>query len=207
MARRNHDLLVRDNDFRTWDELSRQERRTGITVLATIGIVAVAAVWFLVGGETSVEAETGAAPPPTLDVAAELDAWYGSTAAARAEVAAAAAGVRTAVAANDGRALQPACAVLGTAARDAAGVAEAPVDGARKAWTDGVAAYRGAAEACGHLFDGTQEPVGTLLARTTTALGTADGRWARLAADLGQPAPTVPAQAVPAPSVPAASAG
>lgn len=193
MARPNFDLRSRNRDVRTWDELSQQERRTGLTVLAAIGAVAVLAVWFLVGDEASVGAEAGAAAPPTVDVQAELAGWYESTATARADVAAAVSDVRAFIQANDGLALEPACVALGTAVEMAAGAAAAPAEAANKAWSDGTAAYGTAARACGNLFDGTAEPVPTLLTRTTTALDTADGLWTALASDLGKPAAAVPA--------------
>ncbi|OAA24223.1 hypothetical protein UG55_103170 [Frankia sp. EI5c] len=183
---------ARGGGVRTWDEFTREERRTGLTVLAAIGIVAVVAVWLLIGNETSVSARAGAAAPPTVDVGAELNAWYDSTAAVRTEVARVVSDVRTHIAADDGTSLRPACVALDTAALSAAGVAAAPVETARKAWSDGAAAYTSAAKACGNLFDGTAEPVATLLARTTTALDTADGLWTRLGSDLRQPAQTAP---------------
>ncbi|EFC84873.1 hypothetical protein [Parafrankia sp. EUN1f] len=198
MARRSYDLhasgigyRTRGSDFRTWDQLSRQERRTGLTMLAAIGVVAVVAVWLLVGDETSVGAETGAAAPPTVDVSAELDAWYESTATERADVVKAATDVRTYISAKDGLSLQPACVTLGEAAQRAAAVTAAPDQAAHQAWSDGAAGYTSAAAVCGNLFDGTKESVASLLGRTTAALDTADGTWTRLAADLGQPAQTV----------------
>ncbi|MCK9925993.1 hypothetical protein MXD62_02245 [Frankia sp. Mgl5] len=184
MARRN-------NDHRTWDELSRPEQRTGLALLAAVGLVAVIGVWFLIGGDGA-DAETGAAAPPTIDLEAELADWYQSTSAVRTDVARAATDVRTHIGANDGISLRPACEVLDRAARDAAEIPAAPLESAARTWSDGAAAYAGAARACGNLFDGTPVPPPTLLTRTTSALDTADGLWARLASDLGEPALVVP---------------
>jgi hypothetical protein len=184
----------RRKDFRTWDELSMSERRRGLTILAGAGVVAVGVVLLVYGG-TSGDSTPAGAPPPAIsaDAAArapaspaatgpDLDAWYAAIAGFRTDIGQAEAAVRTAIADNNGVALQPACALLGTRASAADGASVSPPAGdAGQAWTAGLSAYRQAAQSCGQLFDGTQIPVPTLLSQTSTSLDAADTAWRRLA--------------------------
>jgi hypothetical protein len=175
-------------------------------MLGVIGVAVVILVYVVLGdaGGTG-DAEAGAPAPsvagaPAIpvagrpatsvtDVEATADAglgdWYAATANIRTQVTSAAAEVRRWIAANDGRALQPACALLATRVASAGAAASAPIASARQAWSDGVGSYAQAARWCGQLFDGTRIAPPTLLARTTAALNGADGRFAALAASVG----------------------
>jgi hypothetical protein len=192
----------RRNDYPTWDELSPVERRRGLAILGVIGVATVILMYVVLGDAGSTGgAEAGAPAPPAAgppatsaaDGEATADAgpgdWYAATANIRTQVTSAAAEVRRWVAANDGRALQPACALLATRAASAGAVPAAPVATARQAWSDGVGSYARAARWCGQLFDGTRMAPPTLLARTTAALNGADRRFAALAASVGQRTP------------------
>jgi hypothetical protein len=181
----------RRNDYRNWEELSRQERRRGLAILGVAGAGAVTAVYLIVGGGGT-QAEAGAVVPPTIDVRAQLATWYTTTAGLRDEIVASVNTVRTDIQASDGTALRPACGHLGQAVDRIAALGVPPVATASQTWTDGAAAYAQAVTACGHLFDGTPLPPPVLLQRTTDALNTADGHWTRLAAQIGAPAQIVP---------------
>ncbi|WP_163552050.1 hypothetical protein [Candidatus Frankia alpina] len=182
----------RRNDYRSWEELSRQERRRGLAILGVAGAGAVAAV-YLVVGSGGTQAEAGAAVPPTVDVSSQLATWYAGTAGIRGEITTSVSAVRTDIQAADGAALKPACAQLGQAVDRITGLGVPPVAAAGRTWTDGAAAYAQAVTACGNLFDGTAQPPPVLLQRTTDALNTADGHWTRLAAQIGAPAQIIDA--------------
>ncbi|WP_261565042.1 hypothetical protein [Frankia gtarii] len=184
----------RRNDYRSWEELSGQERRRGLAILGVAGAGAVVAVYLVVGGGGGTQAEAGAAVPPTIDVNSQLATWYGGTAGIRDEITTSVSAVRTDIQASDGTALKPACVQLGQAVDRIAGLGVPPAAAAAgRTWTDGAAAYAQAVTACGNLFDGTAQPPPVLLQRMTDALNTADGHWTRLAAQIGAPAQIVDA--------------
>ncbi|MBX6391484.1 MAG: hypothetical protein IRZ08_21255, partial [Frankia sp.] len=72
-------MARRRGEYRTWDELSPQERRLGLAILGGIGVIAVAAVVLAFGGIGKVGGVSGggeplgAAAPPVVSVAAESD--------------------------------------------------------------------------------------------------------------------------------------
>jgi hypothetical protein len=186
------DLLSRRrSDYRTWEELTKQERRRGLAVLGAVGACVVTAMVLVVGGGGS-DAETGAAAPPTIDVSARLTAWYASTAQVRAEIVTAVDEVRGDIQTLDGTALKPACAQLGEVVAKIGPLGVPPVESASRTWTDGATAYSAAVTSCGNLFDGTAVAPPVLLKRTTDALNTADGHWTRLASDVGATAQIIP---------------
>ncbi|MCK9897061.1 hypothetical protein [Frankia sp. AgB32] len=184
----------RRRDHRSWEELSGEERRRGLAILAGAGIVAVVAVYLLVGSGPGTQAEAGASPPPTVDVNARLATWYSGTAQVRGQIVTAVGAVRSDIQAVNGMALQPACAQLGQLVDQIAPLGQPPAPAAAQAWSAGASAYGQAVTTCGNLFDGTAQQPAVLLARTTDALNSADGHWARLAAQIGAPAQIVPAR-------------
>jgi hypothetical protein len=196
----------RRRDHRTWDELSVDERRRGLVILAGMGVVTVGVVFWVFGG-TGGATEAGApapAAPAVVKVVAASDAevgeWLAESDGARRDIVAVSADVRSAIAANNGMALQPACALLSTRVAGAAGVASPPAGATAAAWSAGLDAYGQAARWCAQLFDGTPVPASTLLGHTGTALDTADGNWTKLAA-------AAPATLTPSPSTAVAAAG
>ncbi len=184
----------RRKDHRSWDELSGEERRRGLAILGGAGIIAVVAVYLLVGSGTGTQAEAGAPPPPTVDVSARLTTWYSGTAQLRGQVVTAVSTVRADIQAMNGMALRPACVRLGQLVDQIAPLGQPPDASAAQAWNAGASAYGQAVTTCGNLFDGTAEQPAVLLTRTTDALNTADGHWARLAARIGAPAQIVPSR-------------
>ncbi|WP_251732711.1 hypothetical protein [Frankia sp. R82] len=205
MRRRRH-------QYRTWEELSGPERRRGLAILAVAGVGAVIAVYLVVGGEGTRATAGAPIPPRTAPAAAgtgpgqaapvasaqvdqgQVAAWYAGTAQLRGEIVTAVGTVRADIQAANGLALRPACQQLAEIVGRIPG-AGAPVGTgtAGQTWNAGAAAYAAAVATCGNLFDGTPLPPAVLLARTTEKLNTADGHWARLAAQIGAPAQIVPA--------------
>jgi hypothetical protein len=165
-----------------------------VAILALAGAGAVTAVYLLVGGGPGAQAEAGASPPPTVDVKAQLASWYSGTADLRNQIVTAVGAVRADIQASNGMALRPACVHLGQVVGQIGAQGQPPVPTAVQAWSAGTTAYGEAVTACGNLFDGTALPPPVLLRRTTEALNTADGHWARLAAQIGAPAQIVPAR-------------
>ncbi|MCK9923239.1 hypothetical protein MXD61_15395 [Frankia sp. AgPm24] len=213
--------MRRRHQYRTWEELSGPERRRGLAILAVVGVAAVTTVYLVVGGGDP-QAAAGAPSPPRVALAlagagsgatasqsqaaaqppqprsptdqGQLDAWYAGTAQLRGEVVTAVGVVRADIQAANGLELRPACQRLGMIIDGVPGAGAPPVTStAGQTWNAGAAAYAQAVSTCGNLFDGTPLPPTVLLARTTEALNTADGHWARLAAQIGAPAQIIPA--------------
>jgi hypothetical protein len=182
----------RRSDYRTWEELTREERRRGLAVLSVAGVAAVVVVFLVVGSGGGSGGGAGAAAPPTTDVKARLTSWYATTAQVRSEVVRAVNAVRADIQAADGMSLKPACADLGRAVDRIGPLGLPPVESVSRNWTEGAGAYAQAVTACGNLFDGTPVPPPVLLQRTTDALNAGDGRWTMIVAQIGAPAQIVP---------------
>ncbi|WP_261568088.1 hypothetical protein [Frankia gtarii] len=180
--------------------------------LAILGAIALviggAAAALTGGGQQAAGLRTGAAhtstpasaPAPTVAVpavpvstandAAELASWYHGSEGLRIRVATDVAAVRGHLAAQDGAALKPACAVLDTAISAAITAPVPPTSGARVRYDAGGRDYTAAAASCAQLFDGTRIEVGVLQQRVATSLANGDREWAALAAIIGQPMAT-----------------
>ncbi len=141
-------------------------------------------------------ASISAAPVSVENDATELASWYHGSEGLRIGVATDVAAVRSQLAAQNGAALKPACAALGTDVSAAITAPVPPTAGARARYDAGGRGYTAAAASCAQLFDGTRIEVGVLQQRIATSLADGDREWAALAAIIGQPmataAPAVP---------------
>ncbi|EIV95006.1 hypothetical protein [Frankia sp. QA3] len=147
------------------------------------------------GAHASTPAPTPTATMPAVPVssvndAAELASWYHGSEGLRIRVAADVAAVRSHLAAQNGAALKPACAALGTDSAAAITAPVPPTPGARARYDAGGRDYAAAAASCAQLFDGTRIEVGVLQQRIATSLTDADREWSALAAIIGQPMAT-----------------
>ncbi|WP_041938606.1 MULTISPECIES: hypothetical protein [Frankia] len=135
-------------------------------------------------------ASVSAVPVSTENDAAELASWYHGSEGLRIRVATDVATVRSQLAAQNGAALKPACATLGTDIAAAITAPVPPTTAARARYDAGGRGYTAAAASCAQLFDGTRIEVGILQQRIVTSLADGDREWAALAAIIGQPMAT-----------------
>jgi hypothetical protein len=177
-----------------WKDLDRDERRRRIMIFggtaAGVVLIAAAAFGLVRGGGDAQAATAKASSTPT--VRGDVTAWFEGTAEVRGEVMAAATAVRSYIDADDGLALQPACAGLGTQAGIAGRHPDAPEPGLQELWAGGAKSFGDAATWCAKLWDGTQMPPSAILSEVTGALDTAEARWEELATRVGQPLPPLP---------------
>ncbi|MCM3921387.1 hypothetical protein ND748_06835 [Frankia sp. AiPs1] len=132
-------------------------------------------------------ASVSAVPVSTENDAAELASWYHGSEGLRIRVATDVAAVRSQLAAQNGAALKPACAALGTDTSAAITAPVPPTAGARASYDAGGRGYTAASASCAQLFDGTRIEVGVLQQRIATSLADGDREWTALAALIGQP--------------------
>ncbi|KJE22837.1 hypothetical protein FF36_02815 [Frankia torreyi] len=178
-----------------------------LAILGMIALIIGGAVAIVTGGEqpasglpaggthASTPAPVSTAPVSAVPVSAENDAaelasWYHGSEGLRIRVATDVATVRSQLAAQNGAALKPACATLGTDISAAITAPVPPTAGARARYDAGGRGYTAATASCAQLFDGTRIEVGVLQQRIRTSLADGDREWAALAAIIGQPMAT-----------------